>query len=166
MPVVLKPSSGLINITVYFVVEQKPHGHEVFHFISSREDFDTWKQKGYTFKEDNQDPSVSEQNNNKVIQQLVTSWKRPLWREHNEMYASCLRQYPTPDGKIKIELDFMRLRDLKLRKCLKGWDAVDEHGNKIPINDDTIDNMIPELANEIIEAFEKVTEIADDDLGN
>ena len=166
MPVILKPSSGIINITVYFVTEQKPHGHEVFHFISSREDFDIWKQKGYVLRDKSDETYSMPSPEEKIIQQLVTSWKRPLWREHNEMYASCLRQHPTPDGKIKVELDVIRLRDLKLRKCLKGWDAIDENGNKIPIDDNTIDNMVPELANELIMAFERVTEISDDDLGN
>jgi len=55
-------------------------------------------------------------------------------------------------------------RDMKLKTCLKRWDFKD-NGNEVSINEHIIDNLFPEVAQELLSSFEKVTEAGDEELG-
>lgn len=149
MPILLDPNKNFINIEIYYVEEQKIHGHTVLHFIKSEEEFKEWKDKGYQVK----DPTKPI--NAKVINKLVTTWKRMIWKEQNSMYSKCIRQFPGAEGK---DFDPVRYRELKLKNCLKNWDLTDEHGKPVELTEENIDHLDPSMALELIASFEKVTE--------
>ena len=113
------------------------NGVTKFKFIQNVEDFER-----YRF-----DPDFKE---------LNTGWKVITWSEHNSIYA---------ESRIGGgEIDFMKFRDLKLKSCLKTWDLRGETGKKVPITSETIDHLHPDVANELLSGFEKVTEVGAEDL--
>lgn len=173
MPIVLDPAKSFVNITVYYIEEQKKNGNSIFHFITSPELMEEWKAKGYRTRQEIlqevQNVSVSQSSIPKitaqasfsqVIESLNTVWKRMTWKEQNTIFAQSLR---VVGG--ESEIDALKYRELKLKTLLKKWDAKDENGNPYPLTAETLDNLCPEVASELLRAFERVTE-ADDERKN
>ncbi|MHA2279293.1 MAG: hypothetical protein ACXAC5_00170 [Promethearchaeota archaeon] len=179
MSIVLDPSKSFVNFQMMYVEEKdEKHKNSRFHFINSRLEFDEWKKKGYVTSDEleksNLNPGKSEPgmpekppiNASKVIQILRTWWSRMTWKEQNQVYARCLRQSADAEGKTRTELDMIAYRDFKLKTCLKKWDLKDDDGQDIPVSEQIIDNLYPEVAQELLNHFELVTEASDDELKN
>jgi len=181
MSIVLDPTKNYINFQVMYVEEiDAKHQSIKFHFIKSREEFDSWKGKGYSTtdelekldldkgKKQPPQPGMPEAppiDPNKVIQILRTWWSRMTWKEQNIIYARCLRQSTDSEGKTRTDLDMIAYRDFKLKTCLKKWDLKDDKGNDTPISEHIIDNLYPEVAQELLNQFEQITEATDEEMG-
>lgn len=189
MSIVLDPSKNFVAIQLMYIEElDEKHGNTKFYFISSRADLDDWKAKGYlteaempeTLPDSVQPPQPAQKNQpgmpvqpqkppqdpKKVISVLKTWWSRMTWKEQNQIYSSCLHQVPTGEGKARTELDMISYRDLKLKTCLKKWDLKDDNGQDMPITETIIDQLVPEVAQELLNSFELVTEASDEQLKN
>lgn len=162
--IILDPNKSFIQIDTFYVEEIKRMGPlEIIkhHFIRSQDELEEWTGRGYSMPQQ----GIENQNDEQTIKKLSTKWKRLTWKEQNTIFSNCFRTKPSADGKSTItEMDGMRYRELKIKMCLKDWDIVDEMGNKIPVSEENIDNMVPEVANELLDSFEKLTEPSGDDL--
>lgn len=171
MSILLDPKN-LIRIKIMYVTEKKkPHNIDIIHFIRNKQEFDEWKEKGYQPKENAPSASVidkekTEINYDKLIESLDTTWRRLNWKENNDICSRCLKHIPTADGQIRVEIDGLKLRELKLKTCLKDWDLVDENNNKVPLTSDNIDRLLPEVAHELLETFEEISEPSREQLKN
>lgn len=179
MSILLDPNKDFVSIKLVYVEQKNQNGHSVFHFMQSRQDLDLWKGKGYmtaaemeTAKNETsgitspgmpQKPTVDE---SKLISELGTYWTPLTWKDQNAIYARCLHQTTTLEGKTQTELDGISYRDMKLKKCLKKWDHKDDQGQEVPITEMVIDNLVPEVAQELLSNFEQVTELTEDQLKN
>lgn len=181
MSIVLDPTKSVVTIEIYYVEEKKDHGNTFFHFINSKEEFEDWRGKGYQTKaeileEIKKAQTIEEESKSnqgyrrkiepekllevgdyKIIEKLVTHWRQLSWKDNNTILSKSMREVRTKDG-YTSELDPLLYRDLKLKTALKAWDAKDERGNEIPVNDTVIDNMIPEVAAALLINYEKVCE--------
>jgi hypothetical protein len=101
----------------------------------------------------------------KVIYTIKTKWRRMLWKDQNAIFSKCLKTQQRPDGTSRVELDTITYRDLKLKTCLKEWDFKDEKNRDVPVSIESIDSLMPEIATELINAFERYTEPSSEDLG-
>lgn len=89
------------------------------------------------------------------------------WKEQNQIYSRCLRQIAgTEGGGARTELDMISYRDQKLKTCLKKWDLKDDKGQDYPVSESVIDQLVPEVAQELLSNFELVTEASEEDLKN
>ncbi len=185
MSIVLDPSKNFVTIQLMYIEEQDAkHGNTRYYFVNSRADFNKWKAKGYLTKEEMDevtapapDPGKRDQpgmpvkppqpphDPTKVIQVLKTWWSRMNWKEQNQIYSRCLRQVPGTEGRTKTELDMIGYRDLKLKTCLKKWDLKDDSKQEVPITETIIDQLVPEVAQELLNNFELVTEASEDEMG-
>ena len=100
----------------------------------------------------------------KVIQQINVLFKRMSWREQNEIYSQSIRSFVNKDKSTTAELDPVKFREMKLKTCLKNWDLRDDNGIFVPISPDAIDNLLPEVAKELLDTFERITEPSKDEL--
>lgn len=178
MALIIDPKKQFINIEIFYIEQTKAHGNSIFHFIKSKEDMQGWKEKGYKTQDEiahlpeqkPQPPGAAIAPNafdpNKVIQKITTTWKRMSWGDQNQLVSRSLRSVPQPDGKTTTEFDGVRYRDNKLKICLKSWSIKDEQGNDVPVTDGMIDMLAPEVANEMLTAFEQVTEVSQEKLKN
>ncbi len=180
MGIILDPKKQLVSIKLFYVEEEKKHGNAVFHFIKSEDELQTWRQKGYVTSEELStkpntnvesqvvpgSPIVVSNDPNKVVQSIETFWKRLTWGDQNSILAQCLKSIPNTSGNVTTELDGIKYRDLKLKTCLQRWNVIDESGQPVPINNSTLDNLVPEVAQELLASFERVTEPSGDDLKN
>ena len=189
MSIVLDPSKNFVTIQIMYIEEKDAkHGNAKYYFIDSRAEFDKWKSKGYSTEEEidkaaaipplaknpqREQPGMPVQpvtppppDPTKVILVLKTWWSRMTWKEQNQIYSRCLRQVPGADGKTRTELDMIGYRDMKLKTCLKKWDYKDDNKQDIPLSENIIDQLVPEVAQELLNNFELVTEAGEDDLKN
>lgn len=169
MSIVLDPNKQLVNIVTYYIEKEKKAGNSVFYFINSAESMDEWKNKGYITKSGLAEKRKSGEDfatQAGIIEELRTTWRRLTWKDQNDISAKSLMHIPTQDNQTRIQWDGIKFRDMKLKVCLKGWDLTDENGNKVPITNEVIDNLVPEVANQLLNDFERVTEPSEDDLGN
>lgn len=186
MSIVLDPSKNFVSIQLMYIEEQdSKHGNARYYFINSRADLDNWKSKGYLTEEDmgkaadvpapspkKEQPGMPvqsakpPQDPTKIISVLRTWWSRMTWKEQNQIYSRCLRQVPGTEGKTRTELDMISYRDMKLKTCLKKWDLKDDAKQEISVTENIIDNLVPEVAQELLNNFEMVTEASEDDLKN
>lgn len=191
MSIVLDPSKNFVAIQIMYIedVDEK-HGNTRYYFINSRADMDNWKAKGYLTETEMTEvlskpepepepartaqkqpgmpvqPPKPPQDPKKIISVLKTWWSRMTWKEQNQIYATCLHQVPTNEGRSRTELDMIAYRDQKLKTCLKKWDLKDDNGQDMPITETIIDQLVPEVAQELLNSFELVTEASEDELKN
>lgn len=185
MSIVLDPSKNFVTIQIMYIEESDPkHGNTRYHFIESRADFNKWKEKGYLTEEEisqskltpeltpeedqpgmpAKPPPPTPHDPTKIIQVLRTWWSRMTWKEQNQAFARCLKQIPEGD-QIRTEMDMIAFRDIKLKTCLKKWDHK-ENGVDVELNESVIDNLVPEVAQELLRNFDKVTEVTEEQLKN
>ena len=142
-----------------YVEEKKPHGNDVFTFIRSESELSEWKEKGYRLEtEPSSQPGISRTDESKIIHVLESRWKKISWKDQNEIYSKSLKQTTDGQGKNKTELDAILYRDLKLKIALIGWNVKDNTGAVIPVTPENIDALVPDVAMELLNTFEKLTE--------
>ena len=129
-----------------------------FHYIETpgqyTSKFEFIKDKA-TFEKHKKDPNLKEIN---------TGWKILSWAEHNEIYSKCLFHSTKENEMTTTNLDYVKFRDMKMKFCLKSWDLKDDNDVDMPLNASMIDNLHHQVATEILEGFERVTEIETTDL--
>ncbi|KKM73774.1 hypothetical protein LCGC14_1407050 [marine sediment metagenome] len=157
MPVILNTDPPLISIDIYYIEEEKAQGHLVYHFMRSKDDMDEWTEKGYCLENEMTENAAGK------IEKLITAWKRLTWKDYNSIVSQCLR-FTGKDDDRKAEIDPVQFRDLKLKTCLRRWNVCDATGAQVEVNVANIDAIIPEIANELLYSFEKVTEPGEQDL--
>ena len=187
MSIVLDPAKNFVTIQLMYIEEEdSKHGNTRYYFINSRAEFDKWKSKGYMTQEDMDkaaavpapsnapqkdqpgmpvQPPKPPQDPKKIISVLRTWWSRMTWKEQNHIYSRCLRQVPGAEGKTRTELDMISYRDLKLKVCLKKWDLKDDNKQDIQVSESIIDQLVPEVAQELLNNFEEVTEASEEQMG-
>jgi len=181
---VLDPSKNFVTIQIMYIEEKnEKHGNTKYYFIHNRTEFEEWKEKGYLTQDEINNlnvpplpenppkpgmpvqPSTPPHDPTKIIQVLKTWWSRMNWKEQNQIYARCLRQIAT-DKESRTELDMIAFRDMKLKNCLKKWDLQDDNRQEIPVTPTIIDSLVPEVAQELLNNFELVTEATEEQLKN
>lgn len=149
MSLLIDPNKSLFNIETYYIENIKPNGHIVYDFIRSKEEMQDWQKKGYAVG-----------NLEKPIQRLVTTWKRLSWKEYNSVSTRSMTEERGMDGQVKIRFDPVMFREVKFKTCLKSWDFKDETGQVVAINEKVIDMLDPTVAEELLNSFEKLTELS------
>jgi len=182
MSIILDPSKNFVAIQIMYIEEKdSKHDNVKYSFINSHAEFESWKAKGYSTKEEIEisktttasSPSENQpgmpvgssgQNSEKIIQVLKTWWSRMNWKEQNIILGQCFKQTTGSDGESKTDLDMIVYRDMKLKTCLKKWDLKDDNNQEITITPSVIDSLVPEVAQQLLNNFEQVTEATDKQL--
>lgn len=163
MGVLVDPKKKDLNLTLYFIEETKPHTNvSIFNFIKNEEDLAYWKSQGYRYEEEiieakknaTKDVIIDD---SKKITKLRVKMQRTNWKEQNEIYTKSIKIIPFSDGTSRAEVDGIRYRDNKLKKTLLDWDLKDDAGNKIECTSDIIDQLVPEVADELIAQYDQLT---------
>jgi hypothetical protein len=185
MPLILDPSQQVVTFTIFFVTEKRLHGNVVYHFIRDAQAMEEWREKGYRTEDEiatilgkqgnvaGEEPAEVAVEEGEapfdpllVIEKVSTVWRRPQWKDSNVMFSKSLKQITQQDGKVAAHIDPIHYRDLKLKTCLKKWDIKVPDGKDLPLSADSIDSLPPEVAEELIDTFEKLTEPSEEDVKN
>lgn len=64
------------------------------------------------------------------------------------------------------DFDWVRARDMKLVQCLKKWDLLDENGRDLPVTQENIDSLQPEVVTYLLDELEEISSVSYDDSKN
>ena len=97
------------------------------------------------------------------VKSIKTFWKTLDWKSANDMTRESMT-YNTVTG--EPSLDVFKLRELRMKKCLKKWDLKDATNQPIPCNEQYIDKLHPAMAGWLIESYNDITIPDDEDQKN
>lgn len=97
------------------------------------------------------------------VNTLNTFWKIVSWQENNSIHKASERK---EEKAIPGSLDWIRWRDLRLKTFLKKWDAKDDDGKDIPLTPDVINGLDNDIAEALLNKYEQITEITEEEVKN
>lgn len=97
------------------------------------------------------------------IECLTTKWKKLSWELQNAISEQC-----SVIDNITGESHFnwIRFRDLRLKRCMFSWDLKDEDKNPVPLNDMSINSLPNDVALSLINSYDSATALKDEDRKN
>jgi hypothetical protein len=89
---------------------------------------------------------------------------KPLtWKQHNDIQrAATVNRGPG----MGSDLDWVLYKERKLVTILKSWDAKDSDGKAVPVNQENIFKLCPQVAEALLNEFDKATVLGDEERGN
>lgn len=134
MSTALDPGKSFVQIETWYVEETGLHGNTLFYFVNEK-NYTNWPIE--------------------KMKKLTTVWRQMSWKDHNSFLSRSSR---------RSGVNYYHYRDLKLKHCLKNWDAIDDNGNSIPYSPEIIDQLYPVIANYLLDAYENECEMSSKDL--
>jgi len=98
----------------------------------------------------------------KDVQVLNTYWSLLSWAEQKEIVRSSAMT--NPDG--SKDTDWLRLRDHRIKFCLKKWDLKDDAGNELPLSGNIIDTLPADVVFALSNEYDRITSSSTDDEKN
>ena len=89
---------------------------------------------------------------------------RPLtWKQHNDLQrAATVNRGPG----MGSELDWISYKEKKLCMVLVSWDAKDADGKPVPVTDDRIYKLNPQVAESLLQEFDRATILGEEERKN
>jgi len=85
------------------------------------------------------------------------------WKQNNDLTRESLVNRGPGVG---VEWDWVMHKEKKLCMILKGWDAKDKDGKAVPLNEENIFKLSPNVAETLLDEFDKRTLINDEERKN
>ncbi len=95
------------------------------------------------------------------IQCLNTWWKIIGWKEQNQITK--LSQIQSSAGS---DIDFIKMRDLTIKMCLKRWDLKDDEGKDVQVSADAIDALPAEVVYYLDNQYRQKTSLTEEEIKN
>lgn len=131
----IKDEEDLINISIYYKIKKNKFGFTNFKILKDEE--------GKKLLEKNDD----------TVGVLNTKWACPSWKISNRITRSSTYYNPA-DGMQRV--DITKYRENVFKTCLREWD-VEENGEVVPINEETIGQLPNSIAEELLSRYDKVS---------
>jgi len=105
---------------------------------------------------------ISEQEHSKYEKEEFTL--RPLtWKQHNDIQRSAtVNRGPG----IGTELDWVLYKERKLCTVLVGWGAKNKEGKPIPVTEANIFKLCPQIAETLLQEFDRATILGEEERKN
>lgn len=85
---------------------------------------------------------------------------RPInWKIYNDLQRNATIDRGTGDGEV---IDWIKYKETKLLQILADWDAKNKDGSKMPINQETIFNLHPAIAESLLNEYDKKTVLGEE----
>ena len=97
------------------------------------------------------------------VECLNTYWKLLNWKEQNQISKMSQVQSAT---EMSVDIDYFKLRDLRIKMCLKKWDLKDEEGNEIPVKPENIDSLPAEVVYTLSSKYDTLITLSEDEIKN
>ena len=117
-----------------------------------------------TIGEKKEEPEVEKkQVETSPVECLNSYWKILSWKEQNQI--SKMSQVQN-SAETAIDIDYFRLRDLRIKMCLKKWDLKDDNGNEVPVKPENIDSLPAEVVYTISSKYDTLVALTEDEIKN
>lgn len=89
---------------------------------------------------------------------------KPLtWKQHNDIQRSAMVNRGPGVG---TELDWVLYKERKLCEVLVGWDAKDKNDKPIPVKEEHIFKLSPQIAEVLLQEFDKASVMGEEERKN
>ena len=139
-----------ISIPIYYKIKEFKCGFKKYIILPTKKDEDSKKVT---------ESELALPEDKKTIHLVNTTWKILNWREGNQTTRDS--QVTNMEG--RSEIDWVILRDLRLKKALTGWDFKDEKGNLEELNEKAIDELPNELVLGFLNKYDEIIGVEDED---
>ncbi len=97
------------------------------------------------------------------VECLNTYWKLLSWKEQNQI--SKLSQIRN-SAEVSVDIDYFRLRDLRIKMCLKKWDLKDDDGKEIPVKPEFVDSLPADIVYTLSSKYDALITLSEDEIKN
>jgi len=104
-----------------------------------------------------------EESKRKTFIALVVDLKPMTWKTYNELQRKCTKVMGPGMGE---DLDWIKYKEEKMQAVLVGWDAKDKDTKPIPVNKENIFKLHPRIAETILNEYDKITLLGEEEKGN
>ena len=105
----------------------------------------------------------SKESSEEQIKLLVTTWKILSWKDDNDIVRDATK---TDVISGNASFNAFLYRDLKVKKCIIGWDMKDNDGKDIPFSPEILDKMPADIMYALINKYEKITSMNEEEIKN
>ena len=85
---------------------------------------------------------------------------RPInWKIYNDLQRKAMIDRGTGEGE---QIDWIKYKENKLIQLLAEWDAKNPDGSKVPINQETVFNLHPAIAESLLNEYDKKTVLGEE----
>jgi hypothetical protein len=106
---------------------------------------------------------TQEEKHKDKINVIRTQWSQPNWKESWKLSED---SHVFEESLGEKRFDYQLYRKNILERFLKIWDIVDDKKMPIPVNEENINKLDPNIASNMIDGWLKKTNPAEADLGN
>jgi len=106
---------------------------------------------------------AQEEKHKDKITSVRTQWAQPNWKENWKLSEE---SHVFQEAMGEKRFDYQLYRRNILERFLKIWDIIDEKNMPIPVNEENINKLDPNIASYMIDEWLKKTNPSDVDLGN
>jgi len=111
--------------------------------------------------------SKKEEKTKVKVECLNTFWKPLTWKEQNQITKLCQVTGNNAEGTPSIiDIDYFKLRDLRIKMCLKKWDMKDEEGKAIEANPTNIDLLSADVVYALSARYDEAMNLTEDEIKN
>ena len=98
------------------------------------------------------------------IKILNTKWQSLTWKENNDLMKKTGTTNPTTGSP---DIDFASFQDLRVKTCLKWWDlkAKEEDTQPLPVSADAIDKLNANVVRALLDKFDTINSVEDEEMG-
>lgn len=151
MPLIRKNPQE-IEVKLFFCEKKMPNGFYKTIILTDKEAEDLQKKKMANPKAEVPD-----------VECLTTKWRNLNWETQNEITD---RASAFDDLTRTSNFNYFKYRDLRLKRCLISWDLKDEDGKPVLLNEMSINAMPSDAVLALINKYDDIVVLKDEDRKN
>ena len=120
--------------------------------------------KGYrfvTYTQDEFKKSIVEEDEKREYSCVSVEMMELTWGLYNQLQEDAM----IDDASGRPQFNVKVYKENRLLKLIKSWDAIDDDGNLVPVNKNTISHMAPDIAETILRAYDEYSFISEEEEG-
>ena len=94
------------------------------------------------------------------IKVINSKWKLINWKEDQEITKRCIIK---DDYNATETIDYIGLRDLRMKSCLLEWDIVNDEGQPVPCKPENVDKLHGDIVMSLYQRYMDYTSLESED---
>jgi len=98
------------------------------------------------------DKKLTEEQANEEYSILTVQMKVLSWGDYNDFQSSAQQTAANGDRYF----DYRVYKEDRLKKLTRAWDAVDQEGKPVPVNEQTVTSLAPSIGDAIVKGYDEL----------
>jgi len=123
-----------------------------------------YRKKGYrfvTYTSHEFEKSNLKDDEKKKFSEINIKMRELTWGLYNQLQEDAM----TEDSTGKAQFNVKVYKENRLLKLIQTWDAIDGDSNPVPINNNSVSHLAPDIAETILRAYDEFSFISEEEEG-